>query len=250
MLEIIPAILPKSFEDLKSHLERIVGLTSSVQVDIIDGKYVGKPTWPFVGDNGQFKAMRREELGFPFWEEFDFEIDLMCEDPFSQVKDRISAGAQRIVMHVETLDFDNDRLALEQLRSEGLIEIGLAISLDTENERLDELIPYADFVQVMGIDSVGFQNKPFEKECIDKIRFFRERYPELSIAVDGGMNPDTAKLVIDAGANKIITGSYVFESIDPKEAIDNGSNYLVIGRPITESSDPVAIIKQILVDIQ
>ena len=221
MLEIIPAILPKSFEDLKSHLERIVGLTSSVQVDIIDGKYVGKPTWPFVGDNGQFKAMRREELGFPFWEEFDFEIDLMCEDPFSQVKDWISAGAQRIVMHVETLDFDNDRLALEQLRSEGLIEIGLAISLDTENERLDELIPYADFIQIMGIGTVGFQKKPFEKECIDKVRFFRDNYPELSISVDGGMNPETATLVINAGANRIIAGSYIFESSDPKEAMGN-----------------------------
>ena len=221
MLEIIPAILPKSFEDLKSHLERIVGLSSSVQIDIIDGKYVGKPTWPFVGDKGEFSAMRREELGFPHWEDFDFEIDLMCEDPFSQVKDWIAAGAQRIVLHVETLDFDNDRLALEQLRSEGLIEIGLAISIDTENEKLDELIPYADFIQIMGIDAVGFQKKPFEKQCIDKVRLFRDNYPELSISVDGGMNPETATLVINAGANRIIAGSYIFESSDPQEAISN-----------------------------
>ena len=221
MLEIIPAILPKSFEDLKNSLERVLGLTGSVQIDIVDGKYAGKPSWPFVGDNGEFRAMRREELGFPFWEDFDFEIDLMCEDPFSYVKDWISAGAQRIVFHVETLDFDNDRLALEQIRSEGLIEIGLAISIDTENEKLDELIPYADFIQIMGIDEVGFQKKPFEKHCIDKVRFFRDHYPELSISVDGGMNPDTARLVIDAGANRIIAGSYIFGGSDPQEAIEN-----------------------------
>ncbi|MFA6463569.1 MAG: hypothetical protein WCV55_01030 [Candidatus Paceibacterota bacterium] len=221
MLEIIPAILPKSFEDLKTSLERVLNLTGSVQIDIVDGKYAGKPTWPFVGDNGEFKAMQREELGFPFWEEFDFEIDLMCEDPFSYVKDWITAGAQRIVFHVETLDFDNDRLALEQLRSEGLIEIGMAISIDTENEKLDELIPYADFIQIMGINEVGFQKKPFDKHCVDKVRFFRDHYPELSISVDGGMNPDTARLVIDAGANRIIAGSYIFGSSDPQESIEN-----------------------------
>ncbi|MEI6478763.1 MAG: hypothetical protein WCO18_00575 [bacterium] len=221
MLEIVPAILPKSFEDLKEHLSRILNISGQVQIDIVDGKFVGKPSWPFVGDKGEFKSMRREELGFPFWEDFDFEIDLMCEDPFSYVKDWISAGAQKIVFHVETIDFDNDRLALEQIRSEGLIEIGLAISIDTENERLDELIPYADFIQIMGIDSIGHQKKPFEKQCIDKVRSFRENYPELSISVDGGMNPDTARLVIDAGANKIIAGSYIFEGLDPKEAIDN-----------------------------
>ncbi len=220
MLEIIPAILPKSFDDLKNHLERIQSIGGFVQIDVVDGEFAGKPSWPFVGDAGQWSALRREELGLPFWEDFDFEIDLMCNDPFGYVKDWVAAGAARIVFHVEAINFDDDQLAFEQLRSEGTVDIGFAISIGTENDVLDELIPYADFIQIMGIDPIGAQKQPFEKRCLEKIQFFRQNYPELSISVDGGMNPETAALVIDAGANRIIAGSFIFDSVDPWEAIN------------------------------
>lgn len=219
-MQIIPAIIPKSFKELEEKLETINGVASFVHIDVIDGKFVGKPSWPFVGDRGEFLAIKKQERGFPFWEEMDFEVHLMVEDPLSFVREWIDAGATKIIMHVETLDYKNDILALEQLKAEGVVELGFAINADTEIDKLEPFFGVADFVQVMTISKIGVQGIAFDERGLEHIKWTKQNHPNIPISVDGGMNPETIPLAVDLGAERIVVGSYIFANTNPRQAIE------------------------------
>lgn len=103
MLEVVPAILPKTFAELEEKLEFLKGVAPSVQIDVTDGKFAGEPSWPLYKDDQYFQSIVREERGMPFWEDFEFEFDLMISDPFAYVPDFIRAGASKIVLHAESI---------------------------------------------------------------------------------------------------------------------------------------------------
>lgn len=218
-MEIIPAILPKNFKELEEGLEIVHGATSSVQIDVTDGKFAGVPSWLLIKVDENFKAILRQERGMPFWEDFDFEIDLMAEDPLSLVDDWITAGATRIIFHIETLDLEKDALLLDQLKTEGLIQLGFAIDIATPEDTLKDYFPYSDFIQVMGIDKDGYQGEKFDPECLRKIIWIKENLPNMIVSVDGGMNAETVLQVADAGADRAVVGSYILKSINPRETI-------------------------------
>lgn len=219
MLEVIPAILPKTFAELEEKLEFLKGVASSVQIDITDGQFAGEQSWPLYKNDKNFEAIVREERGMPHWEDFEFEFDLMISDPFSLIPDLIRAGATKIVIHAESINLDNDQLLLDQLRTEGIVEVGIAFNQDANEAIIKEFLPFADFVQFMGIAKIGFQGLPFSPRVLDQIRFLKRELPNMPIAVDGGMTPETAAQVVEAGATKIIAGSYVLNSENPVEAI-------------------------------
>ena len=101
---ITPAILPKSYDDLVRHLDRVSGIVKTVQVDVVDGVLAPNKTWPFVQDtDGQFLKILRQEEGLPYWDSIDYEIDLMVSDPVFVSDQWIAAGANRIVIHVKSL---------------------------------------------------------------------------------------------------------------------------------------------------
>lgn len=159
-MKIIPAVLPYSFSELKEKLEFLKGVSDFVQIDITDGCFAGKASWPVNKPDENFKAIVRQEEGMPFWEDFEFEIDLMCENPFSLARDFISAGVARIIFHIDSLVGEEDLLLLDQIKTEGVVEVGLGIHVDLEEEEIKKFLPYADFVQVMGIKRIGFQGEP------------------------------------------------------------------------------------------
>ena len=83
MIEIIPAILPKNYEDLKNKIALVRGIVPVVQIDICDGIFVPSKTWPFStggAEDYNFHRILNEEEGMPFWEDIDFEFDLMVVD--------------------------------------------------------------------------------------------------------------------------------------------------------------------------
>jgi ribulose-phosphate 3-epimerase len=197
-----------------------------VHLDVIDGNFVGKPSWPFVGDRGEFLAIKKQERGFPFWEEMDFEVHLITADPLSLVREWVDAGATKIIMHIETLDYENDILALEQLKAEGVVELGFAINADTEIDRLAPFFEVADFVQVMTISKIGAQGAAFDERGLEHIKWIRQNNPHVPIAVDGSMNPETIPLAVDLGAERIVVGSYIFANSNPRAALEELQNLL------------------------
>lgn len=203
-VEIIPAILPKDFDEVETKISLVKDFVKTVQIDICDGQFTPQASWPYKKKDSSFEAILKEEIGMPFWQNLDFEFDLMVNKPEEIVEDWIIAGAKRIVLHT---DFEK---AVEILS--GRVELGLAIEIDSP---LETILPYADkvqFIQCMGIDNVGFQGQHFDSKVIDKIKEIRKVLPEMIISVDGGVSLENAQDLISAGASRLVVGSAIFNS--------------------------------------
>ena len=96
--------------------------------------------------------------------------------------------------------------------------MGLGILNTTPSEFLHEWIPHFDYVQVMGIETIGAQGLPFDERTLGTVAQLRETYPELEIAVDGAVNASTIPRLIAAGANRFLPGSAIVRSPHPEEA--------------------------------
>ena len=236
MAEIIPAIIPKNLDDLKDHLDMVKDHVSIVQVDVVDGKMVPAKGWPYymTGYDDYFQDILNEKEGLPDWEKIDYEIDLMVTDPEKATRDWIQAGARRIVIHLESpVDVKSVLRRLNQeydsIKNSLLgVEIGVAINIETPNEKVYEFLneldqnglPLADFVQFMGIRNIGFQGQIFDGAVIDKISELHEKYPGTIISVDGGVNENNAAKLIEVGVSRLICGSAIFEANNPLEALE------------------------------
>lgn len=258
-MEIIPAILPKNYEDLKEKLSKVRSLVDVVQVDICDGVFVPSITWPFYGKGNKgtalfkkssseeinivsdgeeivvnkeedddyaiysedvdehFRKILNEEEGMPYWQDLEFEIDLMVSDAVENFDLYSKLGPKRMIFHFESFENADDFLEFLQgidIYIREFIDIGVAINPKTKIEKIFPLINEIDFVQVMGIEKVGFQGQDFSQKAIDHIKTLRKKYPDLTISVDGGVSLETAPLLIDAGVSRLVSGSAIFNSQD------------------------------------
>ncbi|MEX0909932.1 MAG: hypothetical protein WDZ75_01425 [Candidatus Paceibacterota bacterium] len=214
MTEIIPAILPSNFFELRAFLARIRSITSFVQIDICDGVYVRSVTWPY-GDSEEFKAILRGDEGLPFWEDFQFEFDLMVLNPENVIQDWIDVGASRIVVHNQST---HKMLSiLEKLEFAG-VEAGVALRVDEDVSVIEMYKEKISFVQCMGIAEIGVQGNPFDERVLDQIVTIRERYPELLVSVDGGVNLNTVAKLAKTGAQRLVSGSAILKAKEPREA--------------------------------
>ncbi len=231
MVEIIPAILPEDIDDLREKLSLVSKIVPLVQIDVVDGKFAPTKTWPYKkGVEETFLRIVAQEEGFPFWDSIDFEVDLMVKHPENIVDDWIAVGAKRIIIHIESTP--EVILLVRRIRreyehtSESFygIEIGIALDVETSNEEIydllnavrekDEFNSQIDFVQFMGIENVGYQGEPFDEKVYEKISDLRERFPDTIISVDGGVSLENAAELIKAGADRLVSGSAIFESGD------------------------------------
>ena len=220
MIEIVPAILPSSFEDLVSHLQRVRGIARAVQVDLVDGSFAPNTTWPYK-EYEAFEAIAHEEEGMPFWEEFDFEFDVMANHPERDVESLVHAGGSRIIIHVKSEGAIKALELLQQFRGGDFgVKTGVALEISHEPSALSQFDGLYDFVQVMGIAKVGFQGQAFDERAIEAVRKLRAAHPNLSIQVDGGVRLENAKKLTEAGANRLVVGSAIFSTDDPREAIE------------------------------
>lgn len=227
MVEIIPAVLPKNYEDLKNKLALVRGHASLVQIDICDGIFVQNITWPFVGAgemDQHFHAILEEYEGMPFWEDMDFELDLMVRDAVENFDIYTKLGPKRIIFHVEAvgnLDDFKDFLEGIDVYVRDSIEIGIALGLKTSVENIFSLVNNVDFVQVMGIEHIGLQGEPFSEKAIEYVKILREKFVDLPISVDGGVNLETGHALVEAGATRLVAGSAIFNSVDIIDTIES-----------------------------
>lgn len=219
-IEIIPAILPKDFAELAEKIDLVKDLVKVVQIDICDGQFVNNLTWPYRKHDDNFDKITHEEDGLPGWKKLNFEIDLMVNRPEEVVEDWVQAGASRIVLHAEARG--DVGKAIEML--EGRVEVGLALNVETpiaeiDNAKFGVKEGSLQFVQLMGIDQIGFQGQAFDPRVIEKVREIKKIYPDYPISVDGGVSLENAQELIRAGATRLVVGSAIFESDNYIEAI-------------------------------
>lgn len=217
MIEIIPAIMPKTYDDLVEKMGLFAGVVSLVQVDVTDGKFTQNRTWPYNARDEHFTKIASEDEGMPEWELLDFEADLMVENPEDAVGKWVAAGARRIVVHIEGVsDFEVIRNAIP----EDVVEFGLALNSATPLSSIEPYLDEVDFVQCMGIANIGFQGEAFDERVFEHIRALRVLRPELPISVDGGVNFETARALVDAGATRLVSGSAILKSGDVSHAVE------------------------------
>jgi len=230
MIEIIPAILSKNYEDLKNKIALVRGIVPIVQIDICDGIFVQNKTWPFStggADDMNFHRILNEEEGMPFWEDIDFELDLMVADSVENFDIYTKLSPKRIVFHIEAVgDLEEFKNFIEgmDVYIRDSIQIGIAINITTPVEQIFSLVNHVDFVQCMGIEKVGFQGQDFDKRVLNQIKALRKEFPDLIISVDGGVNFETAPALVSAGASRLIAGSLILKSQDIREIISELEN--------------------------
>ena len=214
-IEIIPAILVNDYAELQSDIELIEGFVKTVQIDVCDGQFTPQPTWPYRKHDENFERIVSEEEGMPGWEKVNFEIDLMANHPEDKIENWVQAGATRIVLHAEVKG-DLEK-AINDLT--GRVEVGLALSESTPVSVIEKYRDKIQFVQLMGIEQIGFQHQPFDEKVLGRIKEVRMKFPGMPIAVDGGVSLENANNLIDAGADRLIVGSAIFGAEEPIDAI-------------------------------
>lgn len=175
MHEIIPAILPHSIEELENQLAELPAEITFFHMDVLE-----EDIWT----NSNTR---------------DFEVHLMVQEPEKIMGKWIERGAKRLSVHTAGA-------SLAQYREKA--EIGLAIELD---KSLDEVLPFldfVDFVHVMSIDEIGEQGHKLDEKVFDRIKILQEKYPNLPIAVDGGVTPDNYEKLLELGADRLIVGAH------------------------------------------
>lgn len=215
MAQIIPAIIPHDLYDVKDHVRKVVSGVECIHLDICDGAFSKKPTWPYRTHDAFFDAIVDEQDGLPYWEEVDYDVHLMCVKPEEIVGQWMSAGAQRIFVHVEATEALPS--LLEQRNT--FVDIVPVLLLPTS---LDVLEPYKELlssVLLMTIEKIGGYGEPFAERSVEKIAECKKRFPHITVITDGGINADTIQAVVKAGSDECVVGSAVFNDVNPLSAV-------------------------------
>lgn len=218
MNEIIPAIPAASWDELSEKLGALHGDAPWFQIDVCDGMFVQTRSWPLnPEDRTQFSKLVSGEEGLPYWQDFNFEVDLMVHSPEKYLTSWISVGVQRAVIHLES---QHDWTLIKEAAGES-IELGLAIDLDPPYEKLSAYLPRVEYLQIMGIAKLGKQGTDPDDRVYALIEKVRSDFPDVTIQIDGGVTLENAKALLDAGADRLIVGSRIVKAASPKDAYRN-----------------------------
>jgi len=155
-----------------------------------------------------------------------FDLHLMMTHPESQLEDIISLQPQLVIVHYEA-QFDRDSF-FKELRSMD-IKVGIAINTETTVEQVKDILPTIDHLVVF-TGRLGHNAGEFRGDCLEKIAQARAINPNLEIAVDGGLDQETGRQAVEAGANLLDVGSFIHDAPDPEiayiavEAIAEGTS--------------------------
>lgn len=211
MIKIAPSILSADFAKLGEEIKDIEeGGADYVHIDVMDGHFVPNITiGPLIVD--AVKPITKLPL----------DVHLMIENPDNYIKDFAKAGADIITVHQETCLHLHRTI---QLIKKENVKAGVVINPGTPVTMIKEVLNNVDLVLVMSVNP-GFGGQTFIHETLSKIEEIdyirRENNYQFELQVDGGVNVETAKLCVDAGADVLVAGSAVFNQSDRKKAIQD-----------------------------
>ncbi len=230
-MKVLPAIIPSSKQQMEEEFLKVSHFAELVQLDISDGIFTGVKTWPYYGrDLEYFEQLKNEEAGWPKWEDVDIELHLMVVHPENVVEDWIKTGVVSVIAHIEATT--NFQKFIDICKEKG-VGVGVAIKPSTNIDLLKPFVKQAhpvgdldgsqsesvtngvDFIQVMGSDLLGKHGVELEDKAIEMIKTLRSRYPDSIIAIDIGVTEQNAETLVNAGANKLISGGTILNSPDP-----------------------------------
>ncbi len=221
-IQICPSILSGDFGQLANEAKRLEEAgADAIHIDIMDGHFVPNLT---LGPRA-VAAIRRATKLF-------LDVHIMIYNPFDYVEILVQSGADRITFHFEATEDIED--IIHFIRKCGK-KAGLAFRPETSFSMIPKYLDKCDMVLLMTV-SPGFGGQKFMPEVIEKVRLAREycekhgirqggiikqglSLPPFDIQVDGGVNLETARACIEAGANILVSGNFLFSRPNMKQAI-------------------------------
>jgi len=201
-IKVAPSMLASDFSHFGEQIaEADNGGADYIHLDIMDGHFVPNLTFgpPVV------KSIRR-------WTSLPLDVHMMVMNPGQYVNEMASAGADIITVHVEACH-DIFRV-VEHIKEVGL-KAGVAVSPTTPLSAVTDILPNLDMILVMTVNP-GFGGQKFIHEMVPKISRLRTELDQRGILadleVDGGISSQTAKIVVEAGANVLVAGSAIFNT--------------------------------------
>ena len=215
MTKVAPSLLSADFSKLGDEIRRIEKAGADwAHIDVMDGVFVPNIT---IGPT-VIESVRNVT-------KMPFDVHLMITDPGKYVKSFADAGADMLTIHVESKG--DMTTILKNIRDLGL-KAGMTLNPQTPVHVLDKYLDMLDLVLIMTVQA-GFGGQQFQEIGISKIEYVRKysdaHNPNLEISVDGGINADTGKRCVDAGATVLAAGSYLFKSKDMAAEISKWQKY-------------------------
>ncbi len=196
MREVVPSVLTNDPDEFERKIRALEPLVDVIQVDIMDGEFVPNVS---IGVEVVEKVAPEKPL----------EIHLMVKHPMEYIQPFARIGAFRIIFHVESDDDPGD--VIEKIGKFN-VQPGIALNPPTPVEKIMPFLDSVSIVLVMGVNP-GFQGQKFIPEVLSKVRAVKEIKPEVTVEVDGGVNPETGTALVDAGVDILNVGSYLFKQL-------------------------------------
>jgi ribulose-phosphate 3-epimerase len=227
-IKVEPSLLSADFGKLAEEAKRVEEAgADALHLDIMDGHFVPNLT---MGPRAVAAVNRATSIFL--------DVHLMIYNPFDYIERFVEAGADRIIFHIEATEDVED--TLNYIRRCG-IEAGLAFCPETSESLIPKYLDKCDLILLMTV-SPGFGGQSFMPEVLPKIKFTRDvcnrldirkggkvpqpdkktaadSLPPFDIQVDGGINVETAKKCIEAGANVLVSGTYLFKVPNMRDTI-------------------------------
>ncbi|MDA1060826.1 MAG: ribulose-phosphate 3-epimerase [bacterium] len=203
-LEIAPSILSADFGKLSEEIAEVEPYSERIHFDVMDGHFV-----PNISFGAPIMKWIKSEL--------PIDVHLMIEHPWDFFEDFVKAGGDTIIVHEEACE--DLRGTIEKILALG-VKAGVSIKPKTGVESITNVLDLVQQVLIMTVEP-GFGGQKFMSDMMPKIAQLKEMGFDKEIAIDGGVNGETAKICRDAGANVLIAGSYIFGSEDRIAAINS-----------------------------
>ncbi len=202
---VIPAVVPHDAKDIAARAEVSAKFAQWLHIDVSDGVFTTDMNWPIPG-------LTQLPLSGLL-----YEAHIMAANPEAIGLALIVSGVQRLIAHREAFaDAAEAERVVRAWRDAGAKEVGLALLLQTPLSALEGLAEHIDFVQLMSIPRVGHQGEQFDEHVLSRVEELHAAYPEMMVSVDGGISEANVEELVRAGANRLVVGHVLIESMEPE----------------------------------